>query len=344
MSLEFVDIRHRYGNVEALANIQLSAMAGQVTCLLGPSGCGKTTLLRLAAGLIDVQAGEIRLDGQTLATAKANPPPEKRPVGLVFQEGALFPHLTVGKNIAFGLSKDSDKRKIVDDLLNQIGLSGFEGRYPHTLSGGQQQRVALARAIAPEPRVLLLDEPFANVDIVLRRQLREETRRVLKARGAIAVLVTHDPEEAMEIGDCVAVMEGGHILQSGSPDRLYNAPVTPGVGAMVGGGQTVAATLENNQVITPFGTWPLTCLSHTPDNQTLALLVRPDALSVEESSETNLKIEDVRRMGPTQRVYAITTSGERITATVPNDATFSVNQTITLLPKTRSILAFSNAG
>ncbi|MFN7159750.1 MAG: ABC transporter ATP-binding protein, partial [Erythrobacter cryptus] len=167
MSLEFRHIAHAYGPVRALEDITLAAPAGEITCLLGASGCGKSTLLGLAAGLLRVQQGEIWLDGAPLADPRRNPPPEARPVGLVFQDGALFPHMSVAANIAFGLPKA--RRGEVEGWLAQVGLAGLGDRYPHELSGGQQQRAALARAMAPGPRVLLMDEPFASVDIVLRR-------------------------------------------------------------------------------------------------------------------------------------------------------------------------------
>jgi len=188
MGLEFQDIHHRYGAVEALSGISLSVGQGDILCLLGQSGCGKSTLLNLTAGNLALQTGDIRLDGKVLASANHSPPPENRPVGLVFQEGALFPHLTVAQNIGFGVKDKHRRVGIVSELLEQIGLEGFGDRFPHTLSGGQQQRVAVARALAPQPAILLMDEPFASIDIMLRRRLREEIRQILKARHCISIL------------------------------------------------------------------------------------------------------------------------------------------------------------
>lgn len=340
MSLDFVDIGHRYGDTTALADVSLSASPGEITCLLGPSGCGKTTLLHLAAGLLELQQGEVRLDGEILAAPSTNPPPEARPVGLVFQEGALFPHLTVAENIGFGVRDQASKGAAVTSLLTQIGLVTYADRYPHTLSGGQQQRVALARAIAPAPRVLLLDEPFANVDIVLRRTLREETRDVLIDRGAVAVLVTHDPEEAMEIGDKIAVMSAGRIVQIGTPEALYDAPSAASVGALIGGGQIVKAERMTDGLVTAFGSWPLTCMRDgAPDHGTMDLLVRPDALDVQ-AQGTDGCIIDVRRTGLLQRLTVVAPSGERLAVHVARDSRFSAGQSVGITPKDKTVFAF----
>ncbi|MEM8986185.1 MAG: ABC transporter ATP-binding protein [Pseudomonadota bacterium] len=341
MSLEFAGVRYAYGGAKALLDVTLGAAAGEITCLLGASGCGKTTLLRLAAGLLDMQEGEIRLDGEVLAAPGRNPPPEARPVGLVFQEGALFPHMNIARNVAFGVEGESDKAAIVDGLLDQVGLSGFARRYPHTLSGGQQQRVALARALAPAPRVLLLDEPFANVDIVLRRRLREETRRVLKARDAVALLVTHDPEEAMEIGDRIAVMEGGKVLQSGAPQELYDAPAAPTVAALIGDGQMIDARRTERGFDTPFGVWPLSCLaSGDAPGKALRLVARPEALCVQ-SGGGNLTVEDVRRTGPAQRIFLMSPSGARLVAEAGRRDRLSVGDRVSATPKDGAVFAFA---
>jgi len=306
---------------------------------LGPSGCGKTTLLRLAAGLLEVQEGEVRLSGDRLAAPGHNPPPEKRPVGLVFQEGALFPHMTVAENVGFGVQSDTDRPGLVGELLEQVGLESFSGVYPHTLSGGQQQRVALVRALAPRPPVLLLDEPFANVDVVLRRQLREETRRILRAREAVAVLVTHDPEEALDISDRIAVMGQGTIVQSGTPEQLYDEPSTAGVAMLFGQGQVFRGTRSEAGLATPFGDWGAEVFSDgLPDANTTQIVIRPEALRLNEG--TGAKVEDVRPQGPNQKVLLEATSGERISALVPKDEGVVSGQTVDIAPLPRSIFAF----
>ena len=233
LSLEFRHIAHVYGQgaseTRALEDVSLTAKAGEITCLLGASGCGKSTMLNLAAGLLPVQSGSIHLNEAVLADAATNPPPEQRPVGLVFQDGALFPHMTLAQNVGFGLPKA--ERGAVEGWLEWAGLPGLGERYPHQVSGGQQQRAALARAMAPGPAALLMDEPFASVDIVLRRKLRRDCRRLLCERGATVLLVTHDPEEALDIADRIAVMEAGRIVQFGTPDALRSEPANASVAA-----------------------------------------------------------------------------------------------------------------
>lgn len=284
--------------MQALRDIDLAAPAGEITCLLGASGCGKSTLLGLAAGLLPVQRGAIMLDGEVLADETRAPPPEKRPIGLVFQEGALFPHMDLARNIAFGLPKA--RHGEIDVWLEQVGLAGLGARYPHELSGGQQQRAALARAMAPGPSVLLMDEPFASVDIVLRRRLRRDCRILLKERGTTTILVTHDPAEALDIGDRIAVMEAGRIVQSGSPEELYEAPHAASVGAMFSGAQVVPAERRGDRLATPFGDWPIGCVSGAlPDSARLSLLVHARSLGLVADPE-GFSVRDVHGLGTGQ--------------------------------------------
>ena len=296
MSLEFRAIAHAYDGAPVLSDLSLQAASGETLCLLGPSGCGKTTLLRLAAGLTPVQAGEIWLGGETLASRSVNPPPEARPVGLVFQEGALFPHLTVADNVGFALNGGTDQRStIVSGLLDRVGLAGFDARYPHTLSGGQQQRVALARALAAEPRVMLLDEPFASIDITLRRQLREDMRLVLKEAGVITILVTHDPDEALDMADRIAVLEQGRVAQVGLPEALFDAPASPGVAALIGGAQHVSANISDTGVRTPFGELSLSAIRGEAPRGDALLMVRPAAGALGPGGQC--RVADVRSTG-----------------------------------------------
>jgi len=295
LSLEFRHVAHAYGEVQALRDISLVAPAGEITCLLGSSGCGKSTLLGLAAGLLPVQRGAILLGGEVLADETRSPPPEKRPVGLVFQEGALFPHMTLARNVAFGLPRA--RHGEVGAWLDRVGLSGLGGRYPHELSGGQQQRAALARAMAPGPAVLLMDEPFASVDIVLRRSLRRDCRMLLKGRGATTIIVTHDPAEALDIGDRIAVMEAGRIVQFGSPEELHAAPCAASVGAMFSGAQVIPAERRDGVLATAFGDWPLASLAgEVPDVPRLDLLVHAGALDLF-ADEAGLPVRDVHATG-----------------------------------------------
>ncbi|NNU17036.1 ABC transporter ATP-binding protein [Parvularcula sp. ZS-1/3] len=338
LGLAFRAIEHGFAETKVLKGIDLEAARGEITCLLGPSGCGKTTLLRLAAGLYDVQAGEISLGDQLLATPGKNPPPEKRPVGLVFQDGALFPHMSVAKNVAFGV-EGSQAKVAAADMLEQVGLGGFGDAYPHTLSGGQQQRVALARALAPRPEVLLLDEPFANVDVVLRQRLREETRRILKVQGSVALLVTHDPEEAMDVGDKIAVMSEGLIVQQGSPAALYDHPATAAVAEFLGRGQRFGGQRQGGAVQTPFGLWSAEAFSgDLPATDLLDVVARPDALEARAGGE--LVVEDIRRAGAISKVFLRNHAGERIAATLTDGDGLAVGQPASVQPLAGRVFAF----
>lgn len=337
MSLEFRHIAHAYGEVSALADVSFSANAGEITCLLGSSGCGKSTLLNLAAGLQAVQAGEIRIGGEVMAAPGLNPPPEARPVGLVFQDGALFPHMTVAKNVGFGLPRGD--AAVVEGWLEQVGLAGLGARYPHELSGGQQQRAALARAMAPGPAVLLMDEPFASVDIVLRRSLRRDCRRLLRSRGATTVMVTHDPEEALDIADAIAVMHAGRIVQIGSPEDLHERPASAAVGAIFGGAQVMAARREGDALIAALGQWPITCVAGTvPDSAALDLLIHAETLDCV-PDEAGLAVLDVHPLGVASRVLVIGTDGEAIT--IQTTSPVEQGRRYRFVPRPHSIRAFA---
>ncbi|MCR9179879.1 MAG: ABC transporter ATP-binding protein [Erythrobacteraceae bacterium] len=337
MSLEFRHIAHAYGQVRALEDISFTAPTGEITCLLGASGCGKSTLLGLAAGLLRVQQGSILIDGEVLADERRSPPPEARPVGLVFQDGALFPHMTIAANIAFGLPKG--RRGEVTDWLAQVGLAGLGARYPHQLSGGQQQRAALARAMAPGPQVLLMDEPFASVDIVLRRKLRRDCRILLRTRGATTVLVTHDPAEALDIADRIAVMEAGRIVQFATPQELHDAPASAAVGAMFGGAQIVSGTRNEGGFSTAFGAWPVDCaLGDVPDAAALDLLVHADALDLAEDPD-GLRVRDCHVQGKGVRVVLVAADGTEITAETAEPV--SIDRRYRVMPHAGSLRVFA---
>ncbi len=227
-ALVLQDLRHDYDTLRAVDGVSLSIKAGEVVCLVGPSGCGKSTVLRLAAGLEPLQHGRVALRGNVVGDPerRVRVPPEQRHVGLVFQDFALFPHLTVGANVAFGISHLPAAQRMtrVQETLRQVNMESYIDAYPHALSGGQQQRVALARALAPEPSVLLLDEPFSGLDQRLREQVRDDTLGLLRRNGTAALLVTHDPEEALFMADRLYLMRNGRIVQSGPPQDLYFNP------------------------------------------------------------------------------------------------------------------------
>ena len=270
MFLEVSQLEVRYaGRAQAaVQRVTLSLKAGDIGVLIGPSGCGKTTLLRAVAGLEPVTGGEIRLTQSVVSSATLSVPPELRRIGMVFQDYALFPHLSVGRNVAFGIHQlpRAEQAARVAEVLKLVGLEGSEHRYPHELSGGQQQRVALARALAPRPQLMLLDEPFSNLDVDLRERLAHEVRGILKAAGATALFVTHDQFEAFAIGDVIGVMNEGHLHQWDDAYTLYHRPATRFVADFIGHGVFAPATLvqRGNNVVaqTPLG--DLTDLDECP--------------------------------------------------------------------------------
>ena len=270
MFLEVSQLEVRYaGRAQAaVQGVTLSLKAGDIGVLIGPSGCGKTTLLRAVAGLEPVTGGEIRLTKSVVSSATLSVPPELRRIGMVFQDYALFPHLSVGRNVAFGIHQlpKAEQAARVAEVLKLVGLEGSEHRYPHELSGGQQQRVALARALAPRPQLMLLDEPFSNLDVDLRERLAHEVRGILKAAGATALFVTHDQFEAFAIGDVIGVMHEGHLHQWDDAYTLYHRPATRFVADFIGHGVFAPATLvqRGNNVVaqTPLG--DLTDLDECP--------------------------------------------------------------------------------
>ncbi|MEM7503934.1 MAG: ABC transporter ATP-binding protein [Pseudomonadota bacterium] len=307
--LIFDKVSHSYGKQRALDDLSFECASGQITCLIGPSGCGKTTALRLAAGLLPLQSGTITLDGDVLAGPEGERPPERRPVGMVFQEGALFPHLTVAGNVAYGLPREGRAERIVT-LLERVGLADFADRYPDSLSGGQRQRVALARALGPQPRALLFDEPYANLDIQLRRRLRDDARRMIADSGKVGVFVTHDPEEVAAIADHVVVLDHGRIVQQGAPQSLYDAPESLHVAQLFGDSQTVAGVLEGPTLTTPFGAWSRDCLidPSIADGEVTTVL-RPHQLTLE-VVEQGARVEEVQAAGRCERVWVLAQGAE----------------------------------
>lgn len=344
VSLEFRHIAHAYGEMQALGDVSFTAPAGEITCLLGASGCGKSTLLNLAAGLLKVQQGAVCVGGKVLADGVHHPAPEHRPVGLVFQDGALFPHMTIAQNIGFGLPRA--RQGEVAGWLEQVGLAGLGARYPHELSGGQQQRAALARAMAPGPQVLLMDEPFASVDIVLRRKLRRDCRMLLRARGTTTLLVTHDPAEALDIADRIAVMERGRIVQFGSPSELHDAPASAAVGAIFSGAQIVAAQVSEQGFTTAFGMWPLAAAKDAGAGAgagALAgvdadLLVHADRLALVPDA-AGLAVADAHPMGEVTRVLLLGDGAQQIT--VETTAAISPDARYRIVPQADSLRVFA---
>jgi iron(III) transport system ATP-binding protein len=294
-------VTHHYDAVRAVHDVSLSVQAGEIVCLLGPSGCGKTTLLRLVAGLETLQQGRVLLHGSVVADGHYSVPPERRRVGMLFQDFALFPHLNVAENVGFGLRHVDKKERSLrtSTLLERVQLDSLVDRYPHTLSGGQQQRVALARALAPGPRVVLLDEPFSDLDTRLREEVRDETLAVLKENGAAVLMVTHDPYEAMAMGDRIAVMRAGTILQAGSSNDVYERPSSPFVAETLGSVNRFSGTLRDGRVETPLGA---ITARPTVQGDDVIVLVRPEGIALLRNAEVprsfpTARVEQVRRIG-----------------------------------------------
>jgi iron(III) transport system ATP-binding protein len=278
-ALAFDDVRHAYAGKVALKGVSLAIAPGEVIALLGPSGCGKTTLLRIAAGLERPLAGTVAMAGRTLAGAGLTVPPEKRGIGLMFQDYALFPHLDVAANVGFGLAgrPKGEIAAVVADLLARVGLADRGRAYPHMLSGGEQQRVALARAMAPRPGILLMDEPFSNLDQRLRRGMREETLGLLRAGGAAAMMVTHDPDDAMAVADRIALMRAGRLVQVGTPEEVYRAPVDRWVAAFFADLEEVPARVRGGRAETPLGSFAAPGLADGP----ALVCIRRDAFDLD---------------------------------------------------------------
>jgi iron(III) transport system ATP-binding protein len=265
-----------FGPVAVLDGARLRVPAGRVVALLGPSGCGKTTLLRCIAGLERPDGGQVRLDDRPLSGPGVLVPPERRRIGMVFQDGALFPHLTVAGNVGYGLRRQERAGGRVEEALELVDLAGFGDRLPASLSGGQQQRVALARALVTRPSVLLLDEPFSNLDTILRVQIRGEVQRLLAGLGVTAVFVTHDQEEAFVVGDEVAVMLGGRVVQQAVPAELYRAPASRAVAAFLGDANLVPGVATAGLADTALGRVPLRAALRGD----VDVLLRPEQLRV----------------------------------------------------------------
>ena len=351
--LELHDICYAYKDHVVVDGLSLQLERGMIGCLLGPSGCGKTTVLRCIAGFESVTAGEIRLGGATVSRAGMHLPTEQRQIGMVFQDYALFPHLTVGGNVAFGLrgASQEEQRARVAELLTIVGLQGQAKRFPHELSGGQQQRVALARALAPKPRLLLLDEPFSNLDVDLRERLALEVRDILKAQGITAILVTHDQNEAFAIADEIGVMHEGRIQQWDTSYNLYHRPASRVVADFVGQGVFLPGTvldggaigiepgrLENAVVCGPLASEPVL------SGAKVCVLLRPDDLTHDDAS--SLKAEVVAKsFRGAEFLYTLKlASGQRVLSLVPSHHNHALGEPIGIRLAVDHVVAFPATG
>lgn len=289
------DLYLQLGCNMAVDGVSFDLPTGVIGCLLGPSGCGKTSLLRCIAGFERPTRGEIELHGQVVSTPEGIVPPEKRRVGMVFQDLALFPHLDIAANIGFGLDGMTPRRRRqrVTELLALVGLAGRGKQYPHQLSGGQQQRVAIARALAPEPEILLLDEPFSSLDVALREQLPREIRRILHETGTTALLVTHDQKEAFAMADTIGVMREGRLHQFDSAYNLYHRPTTPFVADFIGQGMLLPGTMVGpGRVQTELGLIEGQTNHDYPAGEPVEVLVRPDDVIIDADGHATAEIEE----------------------------------------------------
>ena len=311
-ALRCVGLVKRYGDTVAVDRVDLEVPRGSLTALLGPSGCGKTTVLRLVAGLLDPDAGTIEIDGTEVTGRGAAVPPERRHVGMVFQDYALFPHLSVARNVAYGLRHlpRAERGRKAQEALSLVGLEALGARLPTELSGGQQQRVALARALAPEPDLILLDEPFSNLDAALRTSVREEVRSILGAAEQTAVFVTHDQEEALSLADLVAVMEQGRVHQVAAPQTLYTRPATRFVAEFVGEADVLPGSRAGRYLVdTPIGRLP-TDRAVTAD--TVAVVVRPESLGLRPAPDGPAVVTARSYFGHDQLVTVEVAGGHRL--------------------------------
>src|SRR5918992_1358475 len=341
MLLEVENLRHAYGQHQVVAGLSFSLARGVIGCLLGPSGCGKTTVLRCIAGFETVQEGEIRLAGQIVSGAGVTVPPEKRRVGMVFQDYTLFPHLTVAANISFGLhaAPREERAARVRELAALVGLSAALDKYPHEISGGQQQRVAIARALAPRPELLLLDEPFSNLDVDLRERLSLEVREIIKASGATAVLVTHDQQEAFVMADEIGVLHEGRIQQWDNPYNLYHRPANRFVADFVGQGVFLPAkALGPGQVEIELGVLKG---AEVPGNGGgLEVLLRPDDVIHDDAAPTRAEVMHKAFRGAEILYTLRLESGRKVLALVPSHHNHALGERIGIRLDVDHVVAF----
>ncbi len=346
LALEHVS--HAYGDHAVVKDLSLMLANGEIGCLLGASGCGKTTVLRLIAGFEMPSSGQIRLRDETVGSAERNLPPEKRQIGMVFQDYALFPHLTVAGNIGFGLSQRGEKSALagrrVEELLAMVGLAGLGEKYPHELSGGQQQRVALARALAPRPHLLLLDEPFSNLDVDLRERLSLEVRDILKQTGTAAMLVTHDQHEAFAVADMVGIMHAGRIEQWDTPYNLYHRPATRHVADFVGQGVLLPGrVLGAATVAIELGTLGCRLPQAVAGDEMVDILLRPDDIVHDDTAPTQAEVVAKAFRGAEFLYTLKLLSGTQVLSLVPSHHNHAIGEKIGIRLDVDHVVAFSRA-
>jgi iron(III) transport system ATP-binding protein len=353
LQLELNGVVQRYGRHTVVDGVGFRLASGRIACLLGPSGCGKTTLLRCIAGFEEIAAGEIRLHGEIVSQAGHHLPPEKRRIGMVFQDYALFPHLSVEENVAFGLGRQpqQDAHLRVRQLLATVGLAGQGDKFPHELSGGQQQRVALARALAPRPELILLDEPFSNLDVGLRERLSLEVREILKREGSTAILVTHDQNEAFAMADEIGIMHEGKIQQWDVPYNLYHRPANRFVADFIGQGVLLPGVvsagtnveMELGQLVSDM---PVECsetCTGCHDGCEVDVLLRPDDVVHDDRSPLQAEVLHKAFRGAEILYTLRLASGARVLSLVPSHHNHALGEQIGIRLDADHVIAFKRA-
>ncbi len=341
--LDIKNLDCAYEGRKVVSGLSLSLGSGDISCLLGPSGCGKSTILRAIAGFHEVCKGEIRVKGAIVSSATMKLPPERRKIGMVFQDYALFPHLTVAQNIGFGLHKATtlQKKHKIESLLELVNLADLAERYPHELSGGQQQRVALARALAPEPDLILLDEPFSNLDVELRKRLSLDVRDILKSQHISAILVTHDQSEAFAMCDQIGVIQHGELQQWDTPYNLYHEPCNRFVASFIGQGSFIKGTLLTHESFaTELGPLSGNRSYGWPHNTQVEILLRPDDIVYRDTSCIRAQVISKTFAGTSTLYKLKLASGTRVEALFPSHQDLYVGDEIGIDVDAEHLIAF----
>ena len=343
--LELEKLQCNYDKLVVIKELSFKVVRGDIACLLGPSGCGKSTILRAIAGFEPIIEGHIKLNHEIISSAKNRKNPELRKIGMVFQDYALFPHLNVLENIKFGLTKHTPPSHIeVEELIKLVDLEGYENRYPHELSGGQQQRVSLARALAPEPDLLLLDEPFSNLDAELRNRLSLDIRSILKSLNISAILVTHDQKEAFAMSDQIGVIDQGKIQQWGSPYELYHEPFNHFVASFIGQGTFIKGImLEPDTFDTEIGILKGNRAYSWKKGTQVEILIRPDDVIYSDTSNLNTQVTGKIFAGTSTQYQLELTSGVIIEALFPSHQDFIIGSHVAIEIDAEHLIAYEVA-